>query len=119
MVTTTSAARTTSSVSGFGYSPASGTPISSSAVRIDPADFAGGLGTGGAHVHAVAGELAEDRRRQLGAAGVLHADEQHLRHAVRPRLVGLVREGVEAVRSELGGQRRQMTSAAGREASSS
>ena len=104
---TTSAARTTSSVRGFGYSPATGTPISSSAVDDRTAQLTRGFRAGGADVHAVAAQMPEDRRGHLRAAGVLHAHEQHLGN-LGCRMRGVTGERVEAIGGELRGRRGQV-----------
>ena len=82
MVITTSAARTISSVHGFGYSPEMSIPRSAIASIAAGLISLSRLRATGPGDRAVAGEVLEEPERHLRPAGVVHAQEQHDRPAV-------------------------------------
>ena len=103
MVMTTSAAWTTSSVSGLGNSVVSATPISPSTWVTIGVDGRCGLGPGRPNMNQVAGTGREASRPPSGSSGVLHADEQDLWRACEIESLGRS-QGTKAVTREPTGQ---------------
>lgn len=107
-VMTQSAPATTSSVTGFGYRSSVSMPRSARAVIT----CCSGQQTGRADRERVPGVVGQQGRGDLGASGVVLADEEHLRHPCMPG-VGCgggpgVGQGRQPVGGEVPGQRRQM-----------
>ena len=77
MVMTTSEAWTASVVSSFGVLAVMSMPTSAIASTAAGLISVGRLGAGRADLDPVAGQVAQPAGGHLGAAGVVHADEQH------------------------------------------
>src|SRR5450759_5253654 len=103
MVMTTSAACTTSSVSGFGNSWDRSSP--SSAITATTAGFhlVNRGRAGGTDVHPSAGGVIQQGGGHLGPAGVVHADKQDLGYVGHEHSFGLGGGG-QPVGGEPGGQ---------------
>ena len=103
MVTTTSAARTISSVHGLGYFVGDVDADFGHGGDGGRVDLVGRFGAAGVDVDAVAGEVAEPAGGHLGAAGVVDAEEQHGGLVGRSLSFDLG-EGLEAVAGEAFGE---------------
>ena len=79
MVITTSAARTTSSVSGFGYALGEIDTDLAHCLDDERVDVLGRCRAGGAYLHSLVGAQPQETGGHLAATRVLNADEEHLR----------------------------------------
>jgi hypothetical protein len=100
---TTSAAATTSSVSGLGNSSSRLIPHFFHGVADLGLDALAGFGAAGANVHMVLAVVAGEGGGHLRTAGVVDANEENLRRSFGLHAIGLG-VGVEALTGEAFGQ---------------